>query len=48
MPIQRCVKNGKNGWKSWINGVCFIGPNAKQKAMEQLAAIKISQQKENE
>jgi hypothetical protein len=40
MPITRCLRNGKAGWKWGSNGFCFIGPEAREKARDQaLAAI---------
>lgn len=45
MPLMRCQKNGKKGWKFGQGGSCFIGPGAREKARKQGVAIKISQQK---
>ena len=45
MPVIRCQKNGKNGWKVENTNNCFIGPDAKKKAERQLRAIKINQNK---
>lgn len=44
MPIMRCQKDGKSGYKFGPSGTCFTGPGAKEKARKQGAAIKISQQ----
>lgn len=41
MPIKRCMKNGKKGYK-WGNQKCYTGPNAKKKAKQQAKAIKAS------
>lgn len=43
MPVQRCTKNGKSGWKWGQSGKCYTGKNAKSKAKEQGQAIKASQ-----
>jgi len=40
MPVQKCSKNGKEGYKWGKEGKCFTGPNAKEKAKEQGQAIK--------
>jgi hypothetical protein len=39
MPLMQCTKNGKTGWKWGEGGNCFIGTNAKQKAINQALAI---------
>lgn len=43
MPIMRCQKDGKSGFKAGPTGFCFTGPGAEEKAKKQLAAIKASQ-----
>lgn len=43
MPVQKCTRAGKRGWKYGESGFCYIGPSAKQKAHIQGAAIKRSQ-----
>lgn len=43
MPVQRCQKNGKKGWKWGKSGKCYTGANAKAKAEEQGRAVKASQ-----
>ena len=40
MPITRCVRNGKAGWKWGANGFCYTDAKAKEKAVTQgLAAL---------
>lgn len=39
MPIKQCIKDGKAGYKWGDNGVCYTGPSAKQKALQQGRAI---------
>ena len=46
MPIKKCIKNGKTGYKFGDNGVCFIGKDAKEKALKQSKAIFASGYKE--
>ncbi len=43
MPVLRCQKNGKRGYKFGNNGKCFTGSGARAKAAAQGAAIKIGQ-----
>ena len=40
MPLVRCSKDGKSGWK-WgkDNTSCFTGPNGKKQAIKQGVAI---------
>jgi len=40
MPVQRCTKDGKAGWRWGKNGKCYTGSGAKAKAAKQGAAIK--------
>jgi len=40
MPLERCTKNGKRGWRWGPNGTCYIGPGARAKAQRQGRAIK--------
>lgn len=35
MPVQRCTKNGKRGWKWGSSGTCYTGRGAKAKAARQ-------------
>ena len=39
MPILRCTKDGKAGYKYGNEGTCYTGPNAKEKAIRQAIAI---------
>lgn len=43
MPLMRCTKNGKSGWKWGKSGKCYTGPGAKKKATKQGRAVKASQ-----
>lgn len=45
MPLMRCQKNGKRGWKWGKSGKCYIGKGAKAKAKRQGRAAKRSQSK---
>ena len=45
MPVKRCTKNGKKGWKWGDKGKCYTGKDAKAKAAKQGRAIKASQNK---
>lgn len=47
MPIKRCQKNSKKGYKWGSEGKCYVGPGAKEKALKQMRAIKASQSKNN-
>jgi len=42
MPVQRCVKDGKLGWRWGKSGKCYTGRGAKAKAEKQGVAIKAS------
>lgn len=39
MPVQKCQKDGKAGWKYGSKGACYAGPSAKKKAIKQGVAI---------
>lgn len=39
MPIKRCEKDGKAGFKYGDEGTCYTGPNGKEKAIRQAIAI---------
>lgn len=39
MPLMKCEKNGKSGWKYGESGSCYIGTNAKKEAVKQAVAI---------
>jgi len=43
MPLKKCTKNGKSGWKWGDSGACYTGPGARKKAIKQGRAIKVSQ-----
>lgn len=43
MPLQRCLREGKAGWRWGREGYCFTGDNAKNKALSQAVAILRSQ-----
>lgn len=45
MPLQRCQKDGKKGWKWGSNGKCYTGPDAKQKAEQQGRAIEANRKR---
>lgn len=42
MPLKRCTKDGKSGWKWGDAGTCYTGPNAKEQAMKQGRAVEAS------
>lgn len=39
MPIKKCQKDGKSGWKFGNSGTCYIGPSGKAKAQKQAKAM---------
>lgn len=39
MPLKRCSKDGKSGWKYGDEGTCYTGENGKQLAIRQAIAI---------
>jgi len=39
MPVMRCKKNGKSGWKWGRQGHCYVSKNAKELAARQGRAI---------
>lgn len=43
MPIIVCQSNKKKGIKYGKSGKCYVGKNARQKAITQMKAIKASQ-----
>lgn len=47
MPIMRCQKNGKSGFKYGESGACYTGPGAREKAKKQGQAIEISKHKQS-
>lgn len=42
MPLNKCQKDGKQGYKWGDSGHCYTGPGAKEKALKQGRAIEIS------
>jgi len=42
MPVQRCQKNGRRGYKWGQSGKCYVGQGAKAKAERQGRAIRAS------
>lgn len=42
MPVQRCQKGGKTGWKWGRSGKCYLGTSGKSKAARQGRAIEAS------
>jgi hypothetical protein len=46
MPIKKCTKGGKSGWKYGKSGKCYTGKASKKKAIKQGLAIAQHQQKE--
>ena len=43
MPLLRCSKDGQRGWKWGEGGACFVGPNAREKALEQGRVVEARQ-----
>lgn len=43
MPIKKCQKDKKKGYKFGDSGKCYTGKNARKKAIKRGQAIKISQ-----
>jgi len=39
MPLMRCQRDGKPGWKWGRHGYCYTGPRAKERALRQARAI---------
>lgn len=48
MPLIKCSKDGQDGWQWGKSGVCYIGPDAKEKALEQGRAIEASKDTKDE
>jgi hypothetical protein len=42
MPLKRCQKDKKPGWKWGDTGRCFVGRGARAKALRQGRAIEVS------
>lgn len=45
MPVKKCQKDGKDGFKWGDEGFCYTGPDAYEKAAEQGRAIKAANNK---
>lgn len=45
MPVKRCTKGGKKGWKWGNKGTCYLGPSGKAKAEKQGRAIEANKGK---
>lgn len=45
MPLMKCTKNKKAGYKWGKSGTCYTGSNAKSKAKKQGRAIEASKSK---
>jgi len=45
MPLVRCTKDGKRGWKVKNTNNCYTGPGAKKKAYKQWQAIELDKKK---
>lgn len=39
MPLMECIREGKKGYKWGESGFCYLGANAKEKALQQGRAI---------
>jgi hypothetical protein len=46
MPLMQCTKDGQKGYKWGQSGTCYVGPDAKEKALEQGRAIEASKSEE--
>lgn len=42
MPLEKCSRDGQSGWKVHNANTCFIGKDAKKRALKQLQAIEIN------
>lgn len=45
MPLVRCTKDGKKGWKVKNTNNCYTGKNAKKKAYKQWQAIELDKKR---
>lgn len=48
MPLMKCTKDGKSGYKFGDEGHCYTGPNAKANAAKQGRAIEMSKHAKGE
>lgn len=39
MPLQKCSRDGKSGWRWGKEGKCYIGPGSKKEALKQGMSI---------
>ena len=42
MPLKQCTQDGRSGWQWGDAGTCYTGPQARQRALRQAAAIRAS------
>ena len=42
MPLKECSVDGESGWRWGDAGTCYTGPQARQRALRQAAAIRAS------
>lgn len=42
MPLERCQRQGADGWRYGSSGFCYVGPGAKERASRQGRAIEVS------
>ena len=45
MPVQRCMKNGKPGWRWGSRGKCFTGKDARKRALADRKRIEFFKRK---
>lgn len=45
MPLKKCTSGGKSGTNYGDSGTCYTGKSGRDKAIQQMVAIKISQGK---
>lgn len=46
MPVKRCQRDGKPGWKWGDQGYCYIGSDARERALAQGRAIQANRGKD--
>lgn len=39
MPLERCKKDGKSGWRWGSSGTCYTGKDGKKRALKQGVAV---------
>lgn len=47
MPLLRCTRNGKSGYKWGSEGFCYTTANAKELALKQGQAIEAQKHRDN-